>query len=105
MYLWFLNCCEVKFHVMLKKIKRLNALITKRVIELQANGYLYDFKSTEDGQFLCLQDSNNFSIPDISIRLIDQVYDQFSQTYKYIHTVETASGHKGLLLEEAIYIR
>lgn len=87
----------------LSKIKKMNRVITKRVIELQDRGYLYDFKSLGKQKFLCLQDSVCFQSPDVSIKLIDQVYDQFSNCYKYIHAVETATGHRGLLLEEGIY--
>lgn len=89
--------------VTLSKIKKINSLITKRVIELQDQGYLYDFMCVEKQKFVCLQDSVCFHSPDVSIRLVDQVYDQFSNCYKYIHAVETSTGHKGLMLEEGIY--
>ena len=87
----------------LSKIKKMNGVITKRIIELQDQGYLYDFMSAGKKNFICLQDSICFQSPDVSIKLIDQVYDHFSHCYKYIHAVETATGHKGLLLEEGIY--
>lgn len=82
----------------------MNTAITQRVIELQDKGYLYDFMSVGKKKFLCLQDSICFHSPDVSIKLVDQVYDQLNNCYKYIHAVETATGHKGLLLEEGIYI-
>ncbi len=85
------------------KIRKRNSLITKRVIELQDKGYLFDFMSLGKQKFVCLQDSVCFQSPDVSIKLIDQVYDHFSNCYKYIHSVETSTGHKGLLLEEGIY--
>jgi hypothetical protein len=87
----------------LSKIKKLNGVIAKKVIELQGQGYLYDFMSLGKQKFLCLQDSVCFHSPDVSIKVVDQVYDHFSNCYKYIHAVETATGHKGLLLEEEIY--
>ncbi|HTM98221.1 MAG TPA: hypothetical protein VL088_05745 [Pedobacter sp.] len=87
----------------LSKIKKMNVLITNRIIELQDQGYLYDFMSVGKQRFLCLQDSVCFHAPDVSIKLIDQLYDQVGKCYKYIHAVETASGCKGLLLEEQIY--
>ena len=87
----------------LSKIKKMNSVITKRVIELQDQGYLYDFMVLGKQKFLCLQDSVCFHAPDISIKVVDQVYDHFSNCYKYIHAVETATGHKGLMLEEGIY--
>ena len=88
----------------LPKLKKLNVLITNRIIELQHQGYLYDFTSVDKQRFLCLQDSLCFHTTDVSIKLIDQVYDQLSNSYKYIHAIETASGCKGLMLEEGIYI-
>ena len=88
----------------LSKIKKMNSVVTNRIIELQDRGYLYDFKRLGEQQYLCLQDSVCFHSPDVSIKLIDQFYDQFSHCYKYIHAVETATGHKGLMLEEGIYI-
>ncbi|MEJ5993344.1 hypothetical protein WG904_02850 [Pedobacter sp. Du54] len=87
----------------LSKIRKINGVITSRIIELQNEGYLYDFMSLDKHKFVCLQDSVCFHSPDISIKLIDQVYDQFGHCYKYIHTVETATGCKGLLLDEGIY--
>ncbi len=89
--------------VTLSKIKKLNSVITKRVIELQDQGYLYDFMFLGKQKFICLQDSVCFHAPDVSIKVIDQVYDQFSNCYKYIHAIETASGCKGVLLEEEIH--
>ncbi|MES2650661.1 MAG: hypothetical protein V4663_02920 [Bacteroidota bacterium] len=89
--------------VTLSKIKKLNSVITKRVIELQDQGYLYDFMFLGKQKFICLQDSVCFHAPDVSIKVIDQVYDQFSNCYKYIHAIETASGYKGVLLEEEIH--
>ena len=83
--------------------KKMNSTIAKRVIELQGQGYLFDFMSLGKQKFVCLQDSVCFQSPDVSIKLIDQVYDYFSNCYKYIHSVETSTGHKGLLLEEGIY--
>ncbi|SFH34858.1 hypothetical protein [Pedobacter insulae] len=87
----------------LSKVKKMNGLITNRIIELQDQGYLYDFMSVGKQQFLCLQDSVCFHAPDVSIKLIDQLYDQVDKCYKYMHAVETASGCKGLLLEGRIY--
>ncbi len=89
--------------VALPKFKKMNGVITKRVIELQNQGYLYDFTSIGKQEFVCLQDSVCFQGANVSIKLIDQVYDQFSHCYKYIHCIETETGHKGLLLEEGIY--
>ena len=55
----------------LLKIRKLNNAITKKVIELQDQGYLYDFMYLGKEKFLCLQDSVCFYAPDVSIKLID----------------------------------
>ena len=87
----------------LSKIKKMNNVITKKIIQLQDEGYLYDFMCLGTEKFVCLQDSVCFQAPDVCIKVVDQAYDQFSNCYKYIHVVETATGHKGLMLEEGIY--
>ncbi|WP_184544691.1 hypothetical protein [Mucilaginibacter sp. FT3.2] len=79
---------------------KLNSALTSRVIDLHDQGYTDDFLSVKDECFLCLQNSENFSLADLNIQVIDQGFDQFSKTYKYIHTVETANGNKGLLIGE-----
>ncbi len=86
------------------KIRKLNSAITNRIIELQNLGYFYDFIVIGKQKFVCLQDNYCFLRHDISIKLIDQVYDQLHQCYKYIHAIETSTGHKGLLLEKGICI-
>jgi hypothetical protein len=39
----------------------------------------------------------------MEVRIVDQVFDYISHSYKYIHTVETACGVRGLLVIEGIY--
>jgi len=82
--------------------KKLNGKITKRVIELHEKGYCMDFQSISQHYYLCLQDSFGFAIDDLVIVVIDQIFDRFSKTYKYIHTVETTNGYKGVLLSDNI---
>lgn len=84
----------------LSKVKKLNRSFTNRIIELQGRGYLYDFLSEDKKQFICVQDSSSFMKSDVSLKLIDQVFDRLTNCYKRIHLVETTSGHKGLLIEE-----
>ncbi|WP_454801735.1 hypothetical protein [Mucilaginibacter phyllosphaerae] len=84
------------------KTKKLNHDITSRVIDLHGQGYTDDFLPTDDRHFLCLQNSENFDIKDININVIDQGFDQLTNSYKYIHTIETAHGSKGLLIIDFI---
>lgn len=83
------------------KIKLNNAL-TSRVIDLHDQGYTDDFLPVKD-EFFCLQNSENFSPADLNIQVVDQCFDQFSNTYKYIHTIETTNGNKGLLMADLMF--
>jgi hypothetical protein len=80
----------------------LNNDLTIRVIDLHDQGFTNDFLPTENKHFLCLQDSVDFSIDDIVIKVIDEGYDQLTNSYKYIHTIETVNGSKGLLVADRI---
>ena len=80
-----------------------NQRITKRVIELHEKGYHMDFHYLNKESMLCLQDNNYFDISELAIMVVDQVYDQFTRSFKYIHTVETTSGYRGVLLCDMVY--
>jgi hypothetical protein len=82
---------------------KLNNTLTNRVIDLHDQGYTDDFLSVKNERFVCLQNSEDFSLADLNIKVIDQGFDQFSQTYKYIHTIETVNGSKGLLVADLIF--
>jgi hypothetical protein len=84
------------------KTKKLNHVITSRVIDLHGQGYTDDFLPTDNHHFLCLQNSENFDIANLQINVIDQGFDQLTNTYKYIHTIETDNGSKGLLITDFI---
>jgi hypothetical protein len=84
------------------KSKKLNHTITSRVIDLHGQGYTNDFLPIKDETFVCLQNSENFAIADLYIKVIDQGFDQLTKTYKYIHTIETETGAKGLLVADFI---
>lgn len=75
-----------------------NNRITRRVIELHEKGFVMDFHLMERCMFQCTQSSDSFAAEDLTITVIDQVFDQFSKSIKYIHTVETSMGYKGVLL-------
>jgi hypothetical protein len=85
--------------------RKLNSLMTKRVIELQARGFDCDFILLSNNCLVCLQNSNVFSFQSFFVILVDQVYDNLSESYKYIHAIETFSGERGVLLtEDIIYL-
>ncbi|RWY46042.1 hypothetical protein [Mucilaginibacter gilvus] len=80
--------------------RKLNNALTRRVIDLHDKGYTHDFLPMDGQHFLCLQDSVDFSVEDLNIQVIDHGFDQLSKTYKYIHTIETINGSKGLLVSD-----
>ncbi|TSD63028.1 hypothetical protein FFF34_018955 [Inquilinus sp. KBS0705] len=84
------------------KGKTLNHTITSRVIDLHNQGYTDDFLPVNNYTLLCLQNSVNFGFDDLHIKVIDQGFDQLTKSYKYIHTIETSHGEKGLLITDFI---
>lgn len=86
-----------------KNTRKLNYSLTRRVIELHRKGYDYDFLLLADQQLLCLQNNSNFKVADVSISVIDQGYDQLSRTFKYVHTIDTGNGERGVLIAEGIF--
>lgn len=81
----------------------MNGSITKRVIELHNLGYDHDFQITGNRALLCLQNNENFPVDAVRIAVIDQGFDQLTQSYKYIHTIDTDSGERGMLMSDCIF--
>ncbi|WDF55644.1 hypothetical protein [Mucilaginibacter sp. KACC 22063] len=81
----------------------INRLLTKRLNQLHNEGYIYDFALNNDKAILCIQNNCRVAKNSFSVKLIDQVYDQLFNNYKYIHTIETDAGEKGILLLPEIY--
>ena len=82
--------------------RKLNNALTRRVIELHSKGYTDDYMPTADHKLQCMQDSLDFAVEDLDIQIIDQQFDQLSNSYKYIHTIETINGSKGLMITDFI---
>ena len=82
--------------------RKLNSSITRRVIELHDNGYEYDFLML-GRHLLCIQSNQGFPASAVHIKVIDQGYDKLSRSFKYIHTVDTCNGEKGVMISEAIF--
>jgi hypothetical protein len=72
--------------------------LSRRVAELHGQGYGFDFSLSPNKQLFCIQSNMLFIREALSVKLIDQVYDKVSHQFKYIHTVETDTGQKGILL-------
>ena len=86
----------------LKPVARFNYRLANRVIELHNKGYNYDFSLVNKTFLLCAQDNNYFLLSAVQIKVIDQQYDYFTHSFKYIHTVDIDSGEKGLLVTDCI---
>jgi hypothetical protein len=85
-----------------KRNVRINNTITRKVIELHDCGYVFDFQLSDHQRILCLQENGYISIENVLVKLVDMGYDQLSDSFKYIHTIETCCGKKGLLLADRI---
>ncbi|RFZ92419.1 hypothetical protein D0C36_13405 [Mucilaginibacter conchicola] len=81
------------------KTDRLN--LASCVIALHGLGYTEDFLPLNGNTFVCLQNNQNFAIDDLYIRVIDRGFDTITRSYKYIHTIDTPNGEKGLLIADA----
>ena len=80
-----------------------NCLLTKKIIDLHKQGYTYDFHVINQDEIVCDQDNSTHYLRCVMIRIIDQCYDVMSHTYKYVHTIDTPCGYKGLLITNKIY--
>ncbi|WP_426670379.1 hypothetical protein ACPPVU_03860 [Mucilaginibacter sp. McL0603] len=89
-------------YALLIKTRKVNAGVTQKVIDLHHQGYVFDFYLSDHQKISCLQDNQCFSFDNVEIEVIDQVYDQFSRSFKYIHTIKTWCGAMGLLLTDTI---
>jgi hypothetical protein len=85
-----------------KNTRKLNFLLTRRVIELHGQGYDHDFLVSAGRHLICLQNNMNFNVEDVNIEVVDQGYDQLSRSFKYVHTIDTGNGERGVLIAEGI---
>jgi len=82
---------------------RMNKAITKKIIELQEQGFDLDFCLDQDKRLRCVQNNFWFAKEETAIRLVDLHYDQLTNKFIYIHSVETFSGYNGLILANSIF--
>jgi len=81
-----------------------NAYLTKRIISFHEQGYDQDFRFAGDDLLICLQTNKYYELASVALRLEDQQYDHLCYSFKYLHTIETGSGEKGILLADGILI-
>jgi hypothetical protein len=86
-----------------KKIRQLNFNLTRRVIELHAQGYHFDYLALGNCQLLCIQNNRAIPAATANINVVGQAYDQLSRSLKYIHTIDSGNGEMGVMIAETIY--
>ncbi|RZJ23644.1 MAG: hypothetical protein EON51_01835 [Acinetobacter sp.] len=82
---------------------RVKSKLTEKIIEMHKKGYEYDFKVVDGPRVICLQDNVPFQNERVQICVIAQCFDSIAKQFKYIHTIETACGRKGLLLDDKLF--
>lgn len=78
--------------------QKINDQITQNVIALQAKGFDLDFQILGGKELICIQNNVIFEMGQLEIKVVDQGYDELSRSSKYIHSVETFQGLRGILL-------
>ena len=65
--------------------RKLKINLTKRLIELQAKGYHFDYLILCNGQLLCIQNNRVTPVGAAQIDIVDQVFDRLSRHFKCPH--------------------
>ena len=81
----------------------MNGSMTQKVIELHDKGYDCDFLLIGNKILVCVQNNNRYPVKDVMVNAVKKAYDKFSHSYKHIHTIETSSGEKGVLLTDRVF--
>ena len=76
--------------------------LTRQIISLQQQGYCHDFVKLANNRFLCLTTGQEFTAPELDIKVLNQVFDPQKKQCAYLHSIDTAMGLKGLLLMDAL---
>jgi len=84
--------------------RKVNSVITKHIITLHDLGYVNDFHLAKCQMVKCLQDATTLPASIATIELMGLSYDSLARSFKYLHTVETPFGVKGIMLLNSIFI-
>jgi hypothetical protein len=68
------------------------------IVKLHEQGYAEDFIELAGDKYLCLDIGHEFLLGEIEISVVNQFFDENTRTNKYLHTVDTLTGIKGLLV-------
>jgi hypothetical protein len=80
------------------RMRMVNSELTKLIISCHEQGYTEDFFIDTHSRRVRNQASPEVDYHWFTITVVNQCYDSLTQGYKYIHTVETLCGIKGLLV-------
>jgi hypothetical protein len=80
-----------------------NKELTSKLIKLHSKGYDLDFYMNRCDHLVCVQSGEEFPCACIMVQLVDQIYDFITNSFKYVHTVDTVCGRKGIMVMEGIY--
>jgi len=84
-------------------VRLVNKEFTKTLIRLHNQGYDLDFYMDSKGSLVCAQNGELFPCEYVGVELVNQVYDFIANIFKYVHTVDTVCGTKGIMVMECIY--
>jgi hypothetical protein len=81
----------------------MNCTLTKMIIYLHERGFTQDFCLSDNPVRLYSALEPDISFSSFSVLVINQFYDQLTNSYIYIHAIETHCGCRGLLLSNTIF--
>jgi hypothetical protein len=80
--------------------RKLYSELSRMVISLQARDYIFDFAFASSDSIICLQNNLSFLIAHIAMEEIYQVHNKIGEVWKFIYTVDTCCGYRGILMYE-----
>ena len=86
-----------------KKNRSFSFNFAEKVIELQAKGYHLDYYIGCNRELLCAQNSEAIPSAAVMIDLVGHAYDQLSRRFKYLYTIETCNGEKGVMVADCVF--
>jgi hypothetical protein len=85
------------------RMKIINSRLTGLIINLHERGYTEDFFFDGASPCLWMQQAEVVCYAEFTINIVNQCYDSLTNSYQYIHLVETPCGMKGLLISNNLY--
>ncbi len=80
--------------------RKVNHSLTRMIIDLHEKGYSSDFFKVEETLYAGMIPDYGFLLSTVHIQVLSLFYDPSVRKWKYVHTVETHTGVKGVLITE-----